>query len=103
MGIFEIDLIEPSLGPISSDDTAVLFSGAPRMGHIPIQATLSINMKTENAERITKTDISSVNWYGWATDLEHRLLSNEDEFYITSPEEQIKILNEYDAICYATN
>ena len=62
-----------------TDDEIELFSGAPRMGHIPFIFNLSTesseNQKLKPNTIITKLNIDKINWEKWSAQIEEQIAS----------------------------
>ena len=70
-----------------TDDEIELFSGAPRMGHVPFIFDLSLdsseNKKINSTTVITKLNIDKINWEKWSSQveqqIENKIVSFENE------------------------
>ena len=57
-----------------TDESAILFSGAPIRGHLPVHIKLTCKESLHNKTHIqVKTDLSKVDWEKWQNDLEDTL------------------------------
>ena len=69
---------------IQTDDEVELFSGAPRMGHIPVIFNISkekANVRPNKSNHIiTKLNIDKINWNDWSSQIEQQIENNENYF-----------------------
>ena len=78
-GNSKIDLIIASnslsdaLSNCFTDNTAILFSGAPIRGHVPIHSKLTIRGAVHKTAVTEKIDLEKINWEAWTQDLEAEL------------------------------
>ena len=65
---------------IKTDDEIELFSGAPRMGHIPVIFNIdkenTSSSKTNSNHFTVKLDIDKVNWDNWSSQIEQKIEDN---------------------------
>ena len=69
---------------MKTDDEIELFTGAPRMGHIPLILNIAkdgIDVNSTKSNHITsKLDINKINWENWSQQIESELVKNMDSF-----------------------
>ena len=76
-----------NISSIKTDDEIELFSGAPRMGHVPVIFNISkddITNLSKPDHIITKLDINKLHWENWTAQIEQQIVSktslqNEDD------------------------
>ena len=65
---------------IKTDDEVELFSGAPRMGHIPVIFNIgkenSTSSETKSNHFTVKLDIDRINWENWSAQIEQHMEDN---------------------------
>lgn len=83
--------LEDRFSNISTDNTAILYSGAPVMGHVPIHTKMKLEQAKPTAMPITKVNIDSVDWRKWSVAIEHEL--HEQISDRKSPQEQWDIID----------
>ena len=83
-----------------TDDEVELFSGAPRMGHIPFIFNISRerteNNKAKSNHIITKLNIDKINWEKWSLQIEQHIESQLDS--LENEENPEKLWNEVNKI-----
>ena len=83
-----------------TDDEIELFSGAPRMGHVPfiLNMTKDTTDKTKSKRNhiITKLDINKINWEKWSSQIEQQVENNQISF--DGEENPDKLWNELNKI-----
>ena len=73
-----------NIDSIRTDDEIELFSGAPRMGHIPVIFNIN-KQKTTSSEAksnhfIVKLDIKKINWNNWTLQIEQQIEKKSGSF-----------------------
>ena len=95
--------LKEHLCDIKTDDTAILYSGAPKRGHIPLITTLVTTPRQYNTKpkATIKTDIKSINWNTWSDLHESKIEGiNSDKNTAAEIWERFKILtNDVNAHC----
>ena len=56
-----------------TDDTVLLFSGAPMRGHVPVHVRISVKDAAVRAPITEKMDLEKMDWEAWTDDLEDLL------------------------------
>ena len=65
--------ISDSLSTCYTDNEAILFSGAPIRGHVPVHTKLTIRGAVNNTVVKEKVDLDKMNWDKWTQELEAEL------------------------------
>ena len=60
-----------------TDNEAILFSGAPFRGHVPISVELHSHYKAAPSKVEHKFDLATMNWDGWSLDIEQDLVKDK--------------------------
>ena len=67
-----------NISSIKTDDEIELFSGAPRMGHVPVIFNIGKDetyTKGKSNHIVTKLDIDKLNWDNWTKEIEQEIMS----------------------------
>ena len=65
--------LSDSLSNCKTDETAILYSGAPIRGHVPIHIKMAIAHPIKKTEVTEKIDLRSIDWDKWGTELEEAI------------------------------
>ena len=69
--------LDPYLRNTKTDNEAILFSGAPLRGHVPVSVELHSHYKAAPSKVEHKFDIVTMNWDGWSLDIEQELVKDK--------------------------
>ena len=71
--IISTTALDPYLRNTRTDNEAILFSGAPLRGHVPVSVELHSHYKAAPSKVEHKFDFATMNWDGWSLDIERDL------------------------------